>query len=68
MSSLKSLPILRNQAPGFFRYALGNLVVTALYDGYVTLDPMSLSGITDENVNPIWQGNYCQPAVRWIPQ
>ena len=48
MSSLKSLPILRNQAPGFFRYALGNLVVTALYDGYVTLDPMSLSGITDE--------------------
>lgn len=48
MSSVKSLPILRNQAPGFFRYALGNLVVTALYDGYVTLDPMSLSGITDE--------------------
>ncbi|HBZ8881810.1 TPA: MBL fold metallo-hydrolase [Klebsiella pneumoniae] len=48
MSSLKSLPILRNQAQGFFRYALGNLVVTALYDGYVTLDPMSLSGITDE--------------------
>lgn len=48
MSSLKTLPILRNQAPGFFRYALGNLVVTALYDGYVTLDPMSLSGITDE--------------------
>ncbi|WP_154922537.1 MBL fold metallo-hydrolase [Klebsiella grimontii] len=48
MSSAKALPILRNQAPGFFRYALGNLVVTALYDGYVTLDPMSLSGITDE--------------------
>lgn len=48
MSSVKALPILRNQSPGFFRYALGNLVVTALYDGYVTLDPMSLSGITDE--------------------
>lgn len=44
----KNLPILRNQAPGFFRYALGNLVVTALYDGYVTLDPMMLSGVTDE--------------------
>jgi len=48
MSSVKPLPVLRNQAPGFFRYALGKLVVTALYDGYVTLDPMSLSGITDE--------------------
>ncbi|KQO21112.1 hypothetical protein ASF10_13360 [Flavobacterium sp. Leaf82] len=40
--------ILRNQAPGFFRYALGELVVTAIYDGYVSLDPMSLSGITDQ--------------------
>lgn len=40
--------ILRNQAPGFFRYALGEIVVTALYDGYVSLDPMSLSGITDQ--------------------
>lgn len=40
--------ILRNQAPGFFRYALGELVVTAIYDGFVSLDPMSLSGITDQ--------------------
>lgn len=44
----KSLPVVRTQAPGFFRYAMGDLVVTALYDGYVSLDPMTLSGLTDE--------------------
>lgn len=45
---VESLPILRNPTPGFFRYALGIQVVTALCDGYVILDPMSLFGITDE--------------------
>lgn len=43
----KALPILRGQAPGFFRYALGDLVVTAIYDGYVSLDPMTLTGLSD---------------------
>lgn len=44
----KKVAIQRTQAPGFFRYAHGDVVVTALYDGYVSLDPMTLTGLTDE--------------------
>ena len=48
LKAAKSKRILRDQAPGFFRYALGEFVVTAVYDGYVVLDPMSLSGLSDD--------------------
>ena len=44
----KKVSVQRTQAPGFFRYAHGDVVVTALYDGYVSLDPMSLTGLTDD--------------------
>lgn len=33
-----------NQAPGFFRMAVGDHVVTALYDGYVSMPPKLLNG------------------------
>jgi len=43
-----TVSVQRAQAPGFFRYAHGDVIVTALYDGYVSLDPMTLTGLTDE--------------------
>ncbi|HYG41409.1 MAG TPA: MBL fold metallo-hydrolase, partial [Bordetella sp.] len=40
--ALATAPIQTAQAPGFYRMALGDFVVTALYDGYVDLDPAIL--------------------------
>lgn len=40
----------RSQAPGFYRMALGDLEITALYDGFIDLDPKILSGASAEDV------------------
>lgn len=40
----------RTQVPGFFRMALGEFEVTALYDGYVDLDPKLLKGASAEDI------------------
>lgn len=39
-----------DQAPGFFRAAVGDYTVTALYDGYVDLDPKLLKGMSEEDI------------------
>lgn len=36
----------QTQVPGYYRMMLGNLEVTALYDGYVNLDPKLFNGIS----------------------
>lgn len=41
---------LENQVPGFYRQQVGGAVVTAIYDGYVALDPKSLSGMDQQQV------------------
>lgn len=41
---------LRTQAPGFYRMALGDVEITALYDGYIDLDPKILSGASAEDI------------------
>jgi glyoxylase-like metal-dependent hydrolase (beta-lactamase superfamily II) len=38
------------QAPGFYRTVVGDLVVTAIYDGYVELNPKHLSGLSKEKI------------------
>jgi glyoxylase-like metal-dependent hydrolase (beta-lactamase superfamily II) len=40
----------KTQVPGFYRMSLGNVEVTALYDGYTQLDPKILSGITAADI------------------
>lgn len=42
-----------DQAPGFFRAAVGEYTVTALYDGYVNLDPKLLKGMSEENIQTL---------------
>jgi glyoxylase-like metal-dependent hydrolase (beta-lactamase superfamily II) len=38
------------QAAGFYRHMVGETVVTAVYDGYVDLDPKHLSGMSQDKV------------------
>ncbi|MBP2292526.1 MBL fold metallo-hydrolase [Azospirillum rugosum] len=40
----------RTQAPGFYRMALGDIEVTALYDGFIDLDRKILSGASAEDI------------------
>lgn len=41
------------QVPGFYRMALGDFEVTALYDGFVDLDPGLLKNIDAENMQSL---------------
>ena len=41
------------QSPGFHRQAVGDAVVTAVYDGYVALDPKSLSGLDQGKIREL---------------
>jgi glyoxylase-like metal-dependent hydrolase (beta-lactamase superfamily II) len=41
------------QAPGYYRMALGDFTVTALYDGYVDLDPKLLKGVNAKDVQSL---------------
>lgn len=38
----------KTQAPGYYRFALGDYTVTALYDGYINLDNKLFHGISEE--------------------
>lgn len=39
------------QATGFYRQMVGDTVVTAIYDGYIGLDPKHLSGMSQEEIH-----------------
>ena len=43
----------RAQVPGFYRMALGAFEVTALYDGYIDLDPKILTGIAAPDIQSL---------------
>src|SRR3546814_9932816 len=42
-----------SQAPGYYRMALGNIEITALYDGYTSLNPNILKGASQENIRDL---------------
>lgn len=42
-----------DQTPGFFRASVGDYTVTALYDGYVNLDPGLVKGMSEENIQAL---------------
>lgn len=44
-SAQAGAPLQKNQAPGYFRMALGEFEVTALFDGHLGLDPKLLTNI-----------------------
>lgn len=43
----------QTQVPGFYRMALGDFEVTALYDGYVDLAPQLLKGASAEDIQSL---------------
>lgn len=43
----------RTQAPGFYRMAIGDFEVTALYDGFIDLDRKILSGATADDIQSL---------------
>ena len=45
----------KTQSPGFFRFNLGNMKVTALYDGVATLPASFFKGIPPEEVENNWK-------------
>jgi glyoxylase-like metal-dependent hydrolase (beta-lactamase superfamily II) len=54
------------QAAGFYRQMVGEKVVTAVYDGYVNLDPKDLSGMSQEKIQAHILNEYqkAAPAVQ----
>ncbi|AUV50022.1 MULTISPECIES: MBL fold metallo-hydrolase [Bordetella] len=51
--ALATAPVLTEQAPGFHRMQVGDYVVTALYDGYVDLDPKILKGASAQDIQTL---------------
>ncbi|WP_020656650.1 MBL fold metallo-hydrolase [Massilia niastensis] len=49
-SAHAAAPVEQTQVPGFYRQQVGNAVVTAVYDGYVALDPKALSGLSQQQI------------------
>lgn len=43
----------QHQVPGFYRMNLGEFEITALYDGFIKLDPAWLSGISADNIQSL---------------
>ncbi|WP_339846584.1 MBL fold metallo-hydrolase [uncultured Halopseudomonas sp.] len=48
------VPKQQDQVPGYYRMSLGEFEVTALYDGYVDLDPALLKGIDADNLQSLF--------------
>lgn len=46
-------PQLNTQAPGYYRMALGEFEITALYDGSINIDPMLLEGVSEEDLQAL---------------
>ncbi|WP_411752275.1 MBL fold metallo-hydrolase [Serratia sp. (in: enterobacteria)] len=44
----------QTQAPGYYRMMLGNLEVTALYDGYVNLDSKLFHGVSEPDMQKLF--------------
>lgn len=62
MGAAQAAPVQTAQAPGFHRMALGDFVVTALYDGYVDLDPKVLTGASPQDVQRLLADMFAQRA------
>lgn len=47
-------PVKMTQAPGYYRMAVGDFEVTALYDGFVDMDPKLLKGATEQDLGALF--------------
>lgn len=47
--TVKPPPVITDQVPGYFRFKLGDFVVTALYDGYIDLQSKLFKGVEPQD-------------------
>ncbi|HEX4917834.1 MAG TPA: MBL fold metallo-hydrolase [Limnobacter sp.] len=60
------VPVQTTQAPGFYRMAVGDTMVTALYDGYINLAPGLLKGLDQKQIQSMLARMFLQtdPGVQ----
>lgn len=58
-------PMLKSQAPGYYRMMLGHFEVTALHDGWVDLDPKILGGVPQGEIQQLLKRSFVAgPKIR----
>jgi len=57
------VPKISRQAPGFFRMLLGDVEITAVYDGGVSLSPQLLHGASPQEVNALLEEACIDPKT-----
>ena len=53
MAQTATPPLQQTQVPGYYRMMLGDVEVTALYDGSVEIDPAILKGIDEQALDAL---------------
>lgn len=53
LGALAQAPLQGTQAPGYYRLAVGDYEVTALFDGYNDLSPKLLEGLTQDQIRAL---------------
>lgn len=53
LAQAQPVPMVKTQAPGYFRLAVGDYEVTALFDGYNDLSPELLQGMSPERIRAL---------------
>lgn len=56
----------KTQSPGFYRHAVGSFEVTALYDGYLYIDPAKLNGIRPGILPPLLKRAFTDEEPRGL--
>lgn len=53
-------PLIKGQAPGYYRQQVGDLIVTALYDGYMDIPSTVLHGIPTHDIEKLMSRMFVQ--------
>lgn len=56
MSTLKTMA--KRQVAGYYRQKVGDVIVTAIYDGYINLSPSLFHGLCEEDIKAIIDRHY----------
>lgn len=52
------IPAAAEQAPGYYRVRVGDIVVTALYDGYIRIGAQSYHGASPEELHKLFEAQF----------
>ncbi len=57
-------PMVKTQAPGFYRLMVGSFEVTALYDGYVALNDKLMKNATEQEIQKLHNRMFIAPGAQ----